>query len=196
MEDSFQNPWAGMGPTERRLLNTARNILAAEGLGALTTRAVTSFSGENPAAIHYHFGSKQGLIRALLETHTYDSSVALLRQARNLHPGPELTNTWLDGMQEIAEDDESFIAFFELLPLALRNPELCNRLEGLYEWYRQSHIDVLNTEIQQEESQALAVLIVAAIDGIAIQRALCPDLDTQKIFELLKSLVRTRSYHE
>lgn len=195
MKDFLQDPWSEMSPTERRLLNTARSILASEGLSALTTRAVTTRSGENPAAIHYHFGSKKGLIRALLETHTFDMSVALIRQARSLPPGSELTNTWLDGMREIAEDEESFIAFFELLPLALRDPELSNRLDELYRWYRQLHIDVLNAEIYQEEVQALSALIVAVIDGLTIQSALRPDLDMHGTFELLKSLVRSRSHY-
>src|SRR4051812_7111785 len=110
----FQDPALDLSPTAERLLASARSILAEKGLPSLSIKAVTSRCGENLAAVHYHFKSKRGLLRALLDSHTFAASIALLERARNTPPGPERVDTWIDGLRQISEDDESFVAFFEL----------------------------------------------------------------------------------
>lgn len=45
----------------------AERLLLESGYEAVSVRAVCAAAGVNPAAVHYHFGSKVGLISALLE---------------------------------------------------------------------------------------------------------------------------------
>lgn len=49
------------------ILDAAEELFARQGFDATSVRAVTRHAGMNPAAVHYHFGSKQVLLRALLE---------------------------------------------------------------------------------------------------------------------------------
>jgi AcrR family transcriptional regulator len=51
--------------TKTRILDTAERLFAAQGFAATSLRSVTSEAGVNLAAVHYHFGSKEGLIRAV-----------------------------------------------------------------------------------------------------------------------------------
>ncbi|MBM7368017.1 TetR/AcrR family transcriptional regulator [Gordonia hydrophobica] len=53
--------------TRARLLDAAEELLARGTYDTLSVRAVCSTAGANPAAVHYHFGSKERLIAALLE---------------------------------------------------------------------------------------------------------------------------------
>ncbi len=53
--------------TPERLLWVAERLFAERGIEAVPTRAVTAAAGANAAAIHYHFGSKAALVRAILE---------------------------------------------------------------------------------------------------------------------------------
>jgi AcrR family transcriptional regulator len=48
-----------------RILDTAERLFGERGLAATSLRAITSAAGVNPAAINYHFRSKNGLIRAV-----------------------------------------------------------------------------------------------------------------------------------
>lgn len=57
---------AGHG-TRERLLDAAERLFADRGLDAVSVRDVTDAAGANSAAVHYHFGSKQGLATAVLE---------------------------------------------------------------------------------------------------------------------------------
>ena len=48
------------------ILDAAEDLFSRQGFDATSIRAVTRHAGMNPAAVHYHFGSKLILLRALL----------------------------------------------------------------------------------------------------------------------------------
>lgn len=52
--------------TRKRILKHAERLFAKQGIDAVSIRDITDAAGVNSAAIHYHFGSKSGLIEALL----------------------------------------------------------------------------------------------------------------------------------
>ena len=53
--------------TRALILDAARIRLLADGYGGLSTRKVADEAGVPLSQLHYHFGSKQGLILAVLE---------------------------------------------------------------------------------------------------------------------------------
>jgi AcrR family transcriptional regulator len=56
-------------PTARdRLIDSAEKLFAERGIGAVSLRQINLAAGQrNVAATHYHFGSKEGLIEAVIE---------------------------------------------------------------------------------------------------------------------------------
>lgn len=52
-------------PTKQRILDTAERLFAETGFRATSLRELTAAAGVNLAAVHYHFGSKEGLIQAV-----------------------------------------------------------------------------------------------------------------------------------
>src|SRR5215470_7799735 len=54
----------GVG-TRESLMDAAESLFAERGIQAASLRAITEQAGANLAAVHYHFGSKQGLVRAV-----------------------------------------------------------------------------------------------------------------------------------
>ena len=57
----------GDDSTAERLLSTAERLFAERGPGSVSVRDITSAARANTAAIHYHFGSKEALIAAIVE---------------------------------------------------------------------------------------------------------------------------------
>jgi AcrR family transcriptional regulator len=53
--------------TRERLLDAAEELFAHKGISATSLRALTRHAGVNLAAVHYHFGSKEGLLDAVVE---------------------------------------------------------------------------------------------------------------------------------
>ncbi|GAA4755573.1 TetR/AcrR family transcriptional regulator [Gordonia alkaliphila] len=54
--------------TRERLLDAAEELLLQYDYDAVSVRSICAHSQANPAAVHYHFGSKEQLVAALLET--------------------------------------------------------------------------------------------------------------------------------
>jgi AcrR family transcriptional regulator len=51
--------------TRERLLNAAERLVAKRGVSGVSTREILMDAGADSAAIHYHFGSKDGLMTAV-----------------------------------------------------------------------------------------------------------------------------------
>ena len=71
--------------TRASILGAARARLLADGYANLSTRAVAEAAGVPLSQIHYHFGSKQQLILAVLAA----ENVRLLERQRRMYAGPE-----------------------------------------------------------------------------------------------------------
>ncbi len=52
--------------TREKILDAAERLFAAYGFAGTSLRAVTKEAGVNLAAVHYHFGTKEDLLRAVL----------------------------------------------------------------------------------------------------------------------------------
>lgn len=57
---------AAEAPTPERLLDAAERLFAHRGIRSVSVRAVNAAAGTNVAAVHYHFGSKDALVEAVL----------------------------------------------------------------------------------------------------------------------------------
>lgn len=56
--------------TRTRLLNAAERLFATEGIDRAQIQAITRLAGQrNTSALHYHFGSRTGLLHAVLRRH-------------------------------------------------------------------------------------------------------------------------------
>lgn len=69
--------------TRHKILDAAEKLFAKQGFDATSLRAIIATAGVNLAAIHYHFRTKEGLIRAVIERRfapLNDERLALLDQ--------------------------------------------------------------------------------------------------------------------
>lgn len=90
--------------TRARILTATDELLGSLGFDAMTTRDIAERSGVNKALIHYHFGSKDDLLAAILDGY-YDrlTSVvvaALDRRTRPLEQIAEVLDAYADFLAE------------------------------------------------------------------------------------------------
>jgi AcrR family transcriptional regulator len=76
--------------TRESLLDAAETLFSAHGIEAASLRQITQHAGANLAAVNYHFGSKDGLVRAVF--------------SRRLRPLTDERIRLLDGCDLEAED--------------------------------------------------------------------------------------------
>jgi AcrR family transcriptional regulator len=90
--------------TRAAILAAARACLLAEGYGNLSTRNVAEAADVPLSQIHYHFGSKQQLVLAMLEA----ENARLLERQREMFGGPEpLWRQWERACDFLDEDLQS-----------------------------------------------------------------------------------------
>lgn len=90
--------------TRTAILEAARACLLADGYANLSTRRVAEAAGVPLSQIHYHFGSKQALILAVLEA----ENARLLARQRTMYGGSEpLWQQWDRACDYLDEDIES-----------------------------------------------------------------------------------------
>lgn len=86
------NPKVARLATREALLEAAKSVLRERGYAALSTREVATAAGVPLSQIHYHFGSKQGLVLALFEY--LDAQLLDRQQALYGDPALSLADQW------------------------------------------------------------------------------------------------------
>ena len=111
-----------------------------------------------------------------------------------LPAGDARVHALIDGESRIVADAESFQSFFEVLPHALRDPDLRHRVAALYDGYRKTVRRCLTRRRpggQATELRPFAVLMIAIVDGLAIQHSLDPEgADVGSAISLWERLVQ------
>lgn len=189
----LDDPMETLAPTAQNILAAALRLLASGGFDALTLSAIAREAGESKASIGYHFGNKEGLISALVDSLAHDANRGLIRQTAGLPRGEERLRALIEGETRIAMDEASFQSFFEVLPYALRDPGLRPRVAALYRGYRGTVLRSLGADDERARARLrpLAILMIAIVDGLAIQHGLDPDdADVRAATRLWERLAR------
>jgi len=190
------NPLVDLAPVARKLVRGARTILRRSGLQALTLDAVGREAGEPRSSITYYFGNKQGLISALVQMQLYEERKVAARLLDDAAHGHDGSREPVCATRELLTDLASFRSFFDLLPIMLREPEYQALQAGHDRWLagrvaaglRESGISALAAH-----ADALAVLQIAAADGLAMQMLSDPSgYDPLPSLTILRRLIR---YH-
>jgi AcrR family transcriptional regulator len=174
-------PGSGEAGTRERLIDGAIVVLKERGLQGTTSREIARASGVNLAGITYHFGSKDELVaQALLEAirSWIEPALAILRQ--ELHPALRMIAA-IQALQDSFERARDLLpVYLEALVQAPRTDALRAGVEALFTELRgflAGQIGELKTMgflPAWIEPQAMATLLVATADGLAIHSALDP----------------------
>lgn len=187
------DPAAELSPTAKRLLAAARRLLAQKGFTALTLEAISAEAGENKSAIRYYFGSKDGLITALVDSVEHDDTLRLLKDLTAAESASDRVDLFMATQRSIADPRQEYGLFFELLPHVLRDKSLCTRLAELYVWYRTVDAWALAPEAPAQARDAidhLSALTIAVTDGLAIQIKADPEFDATPALDLWERMLR------
>lgn len=172
-----QDPIEALPPTARNLLEGARRILARDGYAGLSLSAVAEEAGESKGSIAYYFNNKEGLIVALVDSLVHEANRSLVVESHRFPMGELRLNALLTGEREIIQDTQSVLMLLEILPYAIREDSLRERIAKLYHGYRRTILDVIEATGGPDEGtlRPFSTLMIAMVDGLSIQYALDPD---------------------
>jgi len=183
-----------LAPTARELLEAARRLLETQDFSSLTLKAIGREAGQNESLIGYHFGSKTGLMVALVDWLLYDILRDLQARVAQLDEGQDQLHLAVDDSRKLIADVDSYRAFYDLLPHLVETREGRRRMAELYRGYREMNARALcstSAEARTPQARALGAMHVAFTDGLAIQVAVDPGgIDVQLAAELWEGFVR------
>jgi AcrR family transcriptional regulator len=155
--------------TSTTLLEAAKKVLRQNGYSGLSTRDVAAAAGVPLSQIHYHFGSKQGMVLALFE---YLNAQLLDRQNAMFHDATlKLSEQWDLACQYLDDDIASgYVRVLqELIAASWADAEVAKVVRGgLIVWF--DLITELAHKAERELGGGLGPLSakeVAALVGIA-----------------------------
>jgi len=154
--------------TRARLLAAARHIFAERGYHAASLELVSERAGCTKGALYHHFGSKEGLLLALLDEHL----AGRLAQARAPTGGPPSAR--------MPFDREFALLFLEFVCAAARDRKLRRRLATRIHSARSETARLLG-------DARLAAVLGAAANGASIEALIFGEAEGGRTFNAAMS---------
>ncbi|MFF7261640.1 TetR/AcrR family transcriptional regulator [Streptomyces sp. NPDC008159] len=179
---------AHVSAAERRpqLIKAAIDLMTREGVAAGSTRAIAAELGVAQATVHYTFGTKEDLYRAVMEQLTHDLITQVGRSAP-ADAGFEDTVAALATAlwRTVREQPTTHLLLTELSMFALRTPRLKEALEGHYR-----EVTAVTTKLVTEAAErtghqlaqppeTIARFFLAGFDGLSSQHLSLPDEEAE-----------------
>lgn len=163
----FATGAAALPSARSALLDAAQRLLRTEGVASLSTRRVAAAAGQPLSQIHYHFGSKQGLMLALLD---YIDERTLRRQRAMYGSGTRLSARWYKACDFLDEDLASgYVRLLqECIALGWSDEAIAEKVRALFRRWNGLLIEVAReAEIRFGPLGPFSPSEIAALVGIA-----------------------------
>lgn len=179
-----RGPYVAGREARRIILNAARDAFAERGFRGGVLRDVAERAGVSAGNIIHHFGSKQGLLLALLEERDIGSNV-------HLHePGGSFVDRLRDLVRRNAQD-RSMVQLFATLAAESTDAE-----HPAHDFFRNRYTmvrDTVTTSVRTAQQQGalpeglpaeqIAAGLIAVMDGLQTQWLLDPGFDMVAAFD-------------
>lgn len=167
-------------------------LIADEGVAAVTNRRVAASAGVSLGSLTYHFSSQAQLLHESMILYVEEETARREQIARELagqEPSAEQVAQAVERVIATTSDISQQIAELELHLHAAREPELREASQRCFQAHEQIAVAALKAiGIPDEESHA--PIVVALMTGLAVRRLSAGGHDAQGTSEALLVLVR------
>lgn len=189
-------------PRKKQIVEAAARAMASRGYSDASIKEIAAEAGlAAPGLVHYYFKTKEEILHEVVREscRRYEAEFGGLSAERDAGPdaGPDAAAQPLPETGEDADTHrpEWYKLRYELFALGLRSPELAGEIAELLRVGQGGISGVLQAAlpvIEAEEREALSAVLLACFDGLALQKMLRPELDLEKAYALLESMIVER----
>ena len=181
--------------TKELILEAARESLREEGYSGTSIRAVAERAGVQLSLVHYHFGSKQAVLVAVLER----ENEKLLERQQVLFTGPgPLSAKWRAACRFLEDDLESGYVriLWELWAAGLADEQLAARWRDATAGWRRLMAEVIeewSREVGLElpiSATAVATLVANLFQGLEVEILAGVSEDESPHLEVLEAVAQ------
>jgi AcrR family transcriptional regulator len=181
---------AHVSAAERRpqLIKAAIDLMTREGVTAGSTRAIAAELGVAQATVHYTFGTKEDLYRAVMDQ-LFEELIAQVEHAAPEGAGFEETIAALAGAlwHTVLEPAANNQLLTELTMFALRTPRLSEALQGLYRQVIEVTAQRLTETAERtgyglaQPAETVARFFISGFDGLTLQHLCLADETAERV---------------
>jgi AcrR family transcriptional regulator len=191
--------------TKEQIISVAKRLFAERGFAGTTLRNVISEADVNLAAVHYHFGSKEELFRAVVERFArpiVEQELALLKQLQTGGRVPSveeiLTAVLKPCLEFSAQDKEFLLVHTQFMGRCWAEPEpLKSIVEREFAVSMEAFLDVLQRILPEQSRSQIAWkfdLVIAALVRVQSEAgqplALLQSTDPESVQVAIEQLVK------
>lgn len=184
--------WTHQADNRARLIAAGYTILSEKGIEATTVKEIARLADVSPGLFHYYFASKDELLIAVLYEagarfgHQLQQELRALMASGKTFSDSAMLAVMLAGRKY----PEWYRLRYELYALGLRRPEFLPALGEFLDKGRQEIARMIQriTGIDEAQARALAAVVHACSDGLALQQLAQPDLDLTASYEVVQRL--------
>jgi AcrR family transcriptional regulator len=185
------------GNTREKIVDAAYRVLAEQGYEAATVKEIARAAGVAPGLLHYYFASKDDLLVEVLSEASSRYGMDMRQAASLSRPAPrgqQMETALAEPLARLTRQPEWYRLRYELFALGLRNPAILPGVDALLAKGREGIGNVIQAiggdAISDEETRALAAILLASFDGLALQKLANPDFELEAAYRLLARITR------
>ncbi|WP_030230153.1 MULTISPECIES: TetR/AcrR family transcriptional regulator [unclassified Streptomyces] len=181
---------AHVSAAERRpqLIKAAIDLMTREGVAAGSTRAIAAELGVAQATVHYTFGTKEDLYRAVMEQLTEDLVAQVEQTAPTDASFEETIVTLAEALWDtVLQQPASHQLLTELTMFALRTPRLREALHSHYSGISAVTAKLISDAAERtghqlaQPAETIARFFLAGFDGLTMQHLSLPDEEAERV---------------
>lgn len=188
----LKKAWTHHADNRERLIAAGYAILAEKGIEATTVKEIARRADVSPGLFHYYFASKDELLLAVLYQAGGRFKERMIENMQAAFAAQGFVGAAAAKLQVQARQDPTWYRLrYELYALGLRKPDFLPEVAAFLAQARQEIARVVMqfTGMEEARAKALAALLMAFSDGLALQQIAQPDLDLSGSYDLMKLLL-------
>ena len=185
------------GDKAQRIIDAMRSSVARRGAAGSTFDHVAREAGVSRGLLHYYFGTKE---RLLVEVVRRDSDIRMAKLDDVLagaHTADDFVDALVRSLEDLVDNDPDVVTlWFELFSASRRNEEISVEVTELNRRTREHVADLLRAKQDEGvvhlhgEPEAVATVLFALADGLAMRMLIEPDGDHASIVQAGTSCAR------
>jgi AcrR family transcriptional regulator len=172
----------------KRFIEAAYTILSERGIEETTIKEIARLAGVSSGLFSYYFASKDELLLAVLEEAGARFKQRLLQTLQQERFPQNFPAAALAVIQDMPRKEPAWFRLrYEFYALGLRDSHFLLAVGELLAHIQQEIAQTLQqlTGVPETQSQAVAAVILACFDGLALQQLTRPEVDFTRAYALV-----------
>jgi AcrR family transcriptional regulator len=186
-----EKTWTHRADNRERLIAAGYTVLSEKGYEATTVKEVAHVADVSPGLFHYYFSSKDELLLAVLHE-AGERYGRMMQELRTVLPSEHFLESAFSTLSErVTKEPGWYRLHYELYAMGLRNPKFQPMLGEMLGFIRQRFTFTFMgiTGGDEKRAQALAAVVLACFDGLALQQLTQPDADLSGAYDMVLDLI-------